>query len=484
MYKSFFGLRENPFNVNPDPRYLFLTTRTRKALDQLTYGVRHSKGLVLLTGEVGTGKTTLVNCLLNWLRVQKTPTALIFNPRLTVNHLFDFILTDFGVPIDFRLNGNMLMRLNLWLLERHRAGEKPVLIVDEAQGLSTEALEEIRLLLNLETDAEKLLQIVLVGQPELEDKLKRPELRQIRQRIELRCSTAPLEVEEARSYITERLRIAGADGRTIFPVETMDAVHSYAKGIPRVINLLCEHALINAFADQYSQVPVAAVEEAARDFLLPEIRPDTVKHPGEDGTGGGPPALQSTFEEQLARQFTTLEAGLREQAPATWPSAPAELAIQESAAIKAMSTVIPIRRPGDDTWEETRNSPFPQPTAISCAGEQKLAAAAKKNLTFLPQKRAAKSSALPSVLHVYAPTWIRPLAFVLELQEVVSAVAEQNKQFTYATKLLRSWVVDFGRDWNAMMNAIEAPRSARYLLQWLRQPANSKHIDSGRNQPV
>jgi general secretion pathway protein A len=291
MYKSFFGLRENPFRVNPDPRYLYLSPQTQKTLDQLTYGIQHCKGLILLTGEVGTGKTTLIHYLLNWLREQNTPTAFIFNSQLTVNHLFDFILTDFGVPTDFRSNGNMLMQLNLWLMGRFRAGGKPVLIVDEAQGLSIGALEEIRLLLNLETDSEKLLQIVLVGQPELEEQLKLPVLRQLRQRIELRCNTAPLEIEESHSYITERLRIAGADGKSIFPTETMDAAYSYSKGIPRVINLLCEHALINAYAKHAHQVPVWAIEEAARDFLLEEIHPVTVWHRGDDGSSGNQLAM-------------------------------------------------------------------------------------------------------------------------------------------------------------------------------------------------
>ena len=198
MYKQFFGLRENPFNVNPDPRYLFLTSQTQEALDEMTYGIHARKGLIVLTGEVGTGKTTLINRLLDWLRQQQTPTCYIFNSHLDSRHLFDFILADFGVPFESKSNGSALMRLNQWLIERYRAGETPVLIVDEAQGMPTHVLEEIRMLLNLETPHEKLLQIVLAGQPELEDRLKRPELRQLKQRITLRCKTAPLTLEETR----------------------------------------------------------------------------------------------------------------------------------------------------------------------------------------------------------------------------------------------------------------------------------------------
>ena len=155
MYKHFFGLCENPFNVNPDPRYLFLTPQTQEALGEMTYGIQARKGLILLTGEVGTGKTTLINRLLDWLHQQQTPTAFIFNPRLKTSHLLDFILADFGLPFDSRLKGSALMRLNQWLIERYRAGETPVVIVDEAQGLPTHVLEEIRMLLNLETPTRK-----------------------------------------------------------------------------------------------------------------------------------------------------------------------------------------------------------------------------------------------------------------------------------------------------------------------------------------
>src|SRR5260221_8449847 len=272
MYKNFFGLRENPFNVNPDPRFLYFTPQTQRALDELTYGIQNRKGLILLTGEVGTGKTTLINCLLDWLRHRRIPTAFIFNSRLSVNHLFEFILTDFGIPIDLQIKSNVLMRLNTWLIERFRAGQSPVLIIDEAQGLSLKSLEEIRLLLNLETASEKLLQIVLAGQPELEDNLKRPELRQLRQRITLRCNTGPLALEESRRYITERLRISGAMGDPIFTSDAMDAVHFYSQGIPRVINLLCEHALINAYAEHFRPVPAQMVQKAAQNFFLDEVR--------------------------------------------------------------------------------------------------------------------------------------------------------------------------------------------------------------------
>lgn len=294
MYKHFFGLCENPFNINPDPRYLFLTPQTLEALDELTYGIQARKGLMLLTGEVGTGKTTIINRVLDWLRQQQTPTAFISNSHLEIGHLFDFILTNFGVRFDATLKGNALMRLNQWLSERHRAGETPVLIVDEAQGLPTHILEEIRLLLNLETPSEKLLQIVLAGQPELAERLERPELRQVKQRIALRCKTAALSLGEAHDYIQARLQIAGADGKPVFASQAIDAVHFYSRGIPRVMNLLCEHALINAYVDHVQPVPVHIVAEVAREFHFDDIKSVA---PFIDSGGSTPAKAEAIWEE-------------------------------------------------------------------------------------------------------------------------------------------------------------------------------------------
>jgi len=273
MYQRFFGLRESPFNVNPDPRYLFMTRHIQEALAGLTYGIQNRKGFILLTGEVGTGKTTLLNRLLDWLHGQRVATAYIFNSQLEVNHLFDYMMADFEIPCESREKSQMLLRLNQWLLERYRAGETATLIVDEAQNLSPEVLEEIRLLTNLETSTEKLLQIVLAGQPELEEKLKLPQLRQLRQRITLRCRTGPLSLEETFGYIAERLRIAGANGEPIFSKEAIQTVHVYSRGIPRVVNLLCEHSMINAYVDSLRPVPAHLVEEVAREFQLDEIAP-------------------------------------------------------------------------------------------------------------------------------------------------------------------------------------------------------------------
>lgn len=274
MYKSFFGLKENPFNVNPDPRYLFLTKQIEEALSGLMYGIQTRKGFITLTGEVGTGKTTLVNRLLDWLHLRRTKTAFLFNSRMNTNQLFDFIMAEFDIPCDNKSKSQQLMKLNHWLLERYRAGETAVLIVDEAQNLTFPVLEEIRLLTNLETSTEKLLQIVLSGQPELEEKLKLPQLRQLRQRITLRCKTMPMTKEQTHDYIQERLRIAGADGQqAIFSPQAIDSIHYFSMGIPRVINLLCEHALINSFVEQQKIVEPKMVEDVAREFQLDEVEP-------------------------------------------------------------------------------------------------------------------------------------------------------------------------------------------------------------------
>jgi len=268
MYKEFFGLRANPFNVNPDPRYLYLTRHTEEALACLTYGIQSRKGFVLLTGEVGTGKTTLINKLLEWLRLQQVATAFIFNSRLDVPQFLDFMMADFAIPCDSKSKSQILQRLYNWLLDRYRAGETAVLIVDEAQNLSDEVLEEIRMLTNLETFTEKLLQIVLVGQPELEQRLKQPQLRQLRQRLTLRAKTHPFNLDETRLYINQRLRIAGSNGDPIFEPEAVAALFRYSSGVPRVINLLCEHCLVSAFVDQKKTVSAEIVDAVAKDFDL------------------------------------------------------------------------------------------------------------------------------------------------------------------------------------------------------------------------
>src|SRR5512143_2108564 len=307
MYKEFFGLRANPFNVNPDPRYLFLTRHTEEALACLTYGIQSRKGFVLLTGEVGTGKTTLINKLLEWLRLQQVATAFVFNSKMNVPQFLDYMMADFGIACDAGAKSQVLMRLYNWLLDRYRAGETAVLIVDEAQSLSDEVLEEIRMLTNLETFTEKLLQIVLVGQPELEQRLKQPQLRQLRQRLTLRAKTHPFNLDETRAYVNQRLRIAGSSGEPIFDPDSVMALYRYSSGVPRVINLLCEHCLVSAFVDQKKTVAADIVDSVAKDFDL------------GDGTAAAamtpvvPPATNEKFDlVEALRTLATLADRLRQ----------------------------------------------------------------------------------------------------------------------------------------------------------------------------
>jgi type II secretory pathway predicted ATPase ExeA len=268
MYKKFFGLQSNPFNVNPDPRFLFATPHTEEALSCLIYGIQARKGFVLLTGEVGTGKTTLLNKLMEWLRQQRVSTAFIFNSRMNVPEFLDYMMADFGIPCESESKSQILQRLNHWLLERYRAGETAVLIIDEAQNLSDDLLEEIRLMTNLETASEKLLQIVLVGQPELEQKLRQPNLRQLRQRVMLRAKTQPLTRVQMDAYITQRLSVAGAEHTELFDADGLALIHHYSGGIPRIVNLICEHCLVHAFAEEQTIVKAEVVESVARDLDL------------------------------------------------------------------------------------------------------------------------------------------------------------------------------------------------------------------------
>src|SRR5690348_10824503 len=275
MYKGFYGLKENPFNVSPDPRYLFVTQQIEETLSSLMYGIETRKGIITLTGEVGTGKTTLVNRLLDWLHQRDTKSAFLFNSRMNSAQLLDFVLAEFDIACESRSKSQQLMKLNQWLLERFRAGETAVLILDEAQNLTFPVLEEIRLLTNLETSTEKLLQIVLSGQPEFEEKLNLPQLRQLRQRIMIRCKTSHLTKEETHDYILERLKIAGAVAGQppIFSPAAMDIVHLFSLGVPRVVNLLCEHSLINGYVEQQRPIQPKTVEDVAHEFQLDEVEP-------------------------------------------------------------------------------------------------------------------------------------------------------------------------------------------------------------------
>jgi general secretion pathway protein A len=261
MYLSFYGLQEKPFNTTPDPRFLYLTPGHQEALAQLLYGVQESKGFIVLTAEVGTGKTTLLHALLQRIPAQ-TETAFVFNSTLSFDGILEYILEDFGIAVPGASPAQRLFALNNFLIERRRAGLNTVLILDEAQNLDAATLEQVRLLSNFETPTEKLLQILLVGQPELHAKLQLPQLRQLKQRIGLRCRLPTLTSEETRQYIRHRLRIAGAQDEGLFTDRAIDRISAYARGIPRVINILCDHCLLIGYADQQRQIGPEVVAQA------------------------------------------------------------------------------------------------------------------------------------------------------------------------------------------------------------------------------
>jgi general secretion pathway protein A len=260
MYLNFYGLEKKPFNPTPDPKFLYLTPSHREALAQILYGVQEGKGFIVLTGEVGTGKTTLIQTLLRRLD-EKTEVAYIFNSKLPFDALVEYMLRDFGITEDLTSLPQRLFALNNFLIERRRAGQNTVLIIDEAQNLDPPALEQVRLLSNFETATDKLLQIFLAGQPELQSKLDLPELRQLKQRISLRCIIRPLTAEETRDYIQHRLRIAGGRRNDIFSDAALHRITRYAGGIPRLVNIVCDHALLFGYAEQKRRIDEDTIDQ-------------------------------------------------------------------------------------------------------------------------------------------------------------------------------------------------------------------------------
>lgn len=274
MYKAFYGLNANPFDISPDPKFFYGTPRHNEALASLYHGIERRKGFIVVTGEVGTGKTLLARCLFQSLQWQKISFAFIFNPLLSTLEFLQYSLNDLGIASAGKSKGELLAELNRHLIARHRQHSTTALIIDEAQLLSWELLEEVRLLTNLETAQQKLLQIVLIGQPELDEKLESQDLRQLKQRIALRCRLEPLSQDQARQYIISRLWLAGGKERskTIFPDATVELIHRYSNGIPRLVNTICEAALIGGFAAKTWTISPEIIDEVAGDFRLQAAR--------------------------------------------------------------------------------------------------------------------------------------------------------------------------------------------------------------------
>lgn len=306
MYKRFYNLQRNPFEITPDPSFLFTTRRHNEALATLYYGVRRHKGFVVLTGEVGTGKTLLIRSLLQILKLSNVHYAYVFNSRLASMEFLQYVAGDFRLPIAGKNKSELLLELSSFVISRFKKGLTTVLVVDEAHHLAEEVLEEIRLLTNLETAEEKLLQILLVGQPELDEKLDLVNLRQLKQRIALRSQLHALELEETEGYIRRRMQVAGnTNSDELFPFETVLEIHRQSRGIPRLINTLCENALIYGYARQAAKLTPQMIEEIASDFRLNIVRPAS---PQEQTVSGE----SSKDVAQAAKTLLDLYASLRQ----------------------------------------------------------------------------------------------------------------------------------------------------------------------------
>jgi general secretion pathway protein A len=268
IYNAYFGFTENPFNISPDPEFLYRSPQHEEALANLIYGVRSRKGFIVLSGEVGTGKTTMLECLRDYLDSQRVEFAFIFNSRLTPDQFFEMMAYDLDLPCNRKSKTDVLFALNTLLLQQAERNRTTVLIVDEAHNLEWDVLEEIRLLGNLETRQGKLLQIILAWQTELDRKLDAPNLRQLKQRVVLRCSLDPLTPEESGAYVGSRLARAGMPNQTVFSPEVLEEVYKRSRGIPRVINLLCDNLLVTAFAMEQRAATLEMLDEVCQDLRL------------------------------------------------------------------------------------------------------------------------------------------------------------------------------------------------------------------------
>jgi general secretion pathway protein A len=268
MYNAFFGFTQNPFNMSPDPSFLFRSTQHEEALANLIYGVQSRKGFIVLTGEVGTGKTTMLECLRDFLQSQQIAFASLFNSRLSVEQFFEMLSYDLDLRCNRHSKTEVLLGLNNFLLERMAQGRTTVLIVDEAHNLEWDVLEEIRLLGNLENRRGKLLQIVLAGQQELDRKLEQPEYRQLKQRIALRCLLKGFGTSETAAYIESRMARAGIKNQTIIPHELIEEIHYRSEGIPRLINAICDNLLLTSFAMESREATLEMLDEVTGDMRL------------------------------------------------------------------------------------------------------------------------------------------------------------------------------------------------------------------------
>jgi type II secretory pathway predicted ATPase ExeA len=498
---SFFGLRENPFRANPDPRYLFLSSGISRAVNELTIGAQSGKSLIVLTGEAGTGKTSLINQLLATLGRQGTPVSFVFNSHLDINNLFEFILTDFGVKFDLRQNPNLRILLSQWLAQHYVPGRAPVVILDEAQGLSTAVLEEVRMLLNQEVGGESLVRIVLAGQPDLDLKLHRPELRQLRQRIMVRCRTMPLSVEETYGYIQHRLRVAGSPDGAAFSREAMDAVYFYSGGVPRVMNLICEHSLINAYSDGVRPVRPDIVENVAREFRFDDFRPLPARFDDRpvaevipmdpSGSRMRMSALrtrESAPIEQSAIDAALLAEWVRQSSLADTPIATtsAEPAAQRMAAVPEVAVPKAIVEPSVPAPPAAMPSPAvvspaasqtPQPAPAVASAPPSEASRVRSPFVVSSAPSSAPPPVRPPAPPSPSPSWNvpRPLANMSWSRGAASVKPIALRLRTTTGALLEASVTRIKHKLDELRAVEKLQRFAETSIRWLRQPIGSVH---------
>jgi type II secretory pathway predicted ATPase ExeA len=313
MYEAFYGLRERPFELTPNPRFLFMTARHREALTTLEYGLSARTGVALLVGDAGTGKTTVVHAALQSQQVRQSLAVYLNNPSLTRAEFVEFLAAGFGLSAEAaRSKTRCLAELTDTLLARHNSGVMSALIIDEAQCLPDALLEEVRLLANIESTSEKLLSIILAGQPELATRLNHPSLRQLKQRIGLRCSLAPLTLAETTAYIAARVRVAGGEASALFTPEAVQLIHERSGGIPRTISVICDNAFVSGFALDRQPIDRTIVHEVCTDFdftePVQEHAPEAAAYPM---AGELPPSPAATAGSSLLRHLEKLRLPLR-----------------------------------------------------------------------------------------------------------------------------------------------------------------------------
>ena len=406
MYASFFGLKHEPFSITPDPRYLFMSERHREALAHLLYGVNGGGGFVLLSGEIGAGKTTVCRCFLEQIP-RRCNVAYIFNPKLTVIELLKSVCEEFGLPAIAKGTEAPTVKdyvdpLNAFLLRSHGVGQNNVLVIDEAQMLSVEVLEQLRLLTNLETSERKLLQIILIGQPELRDMLARPELEQLAQRVIARYHLGALSPDETQQYILHRLAVAGMTAPMPFDARAVRRIHQLSRGVPRRINLLCDRALLGAYAQGRTQVDRAMVDQAAAEvfghgerarrsghamdlrslwsmaalvgavLLAVLLLLSLLRHPASPGAGAPPSAASSPQRSTGASAASGASAGSTTAAPPTAsPLAPASrTASAPDGASAASAATEPAAAPAVSTSAHGPSASVPAATFLTTASLQ------------------------------------------------------------------------------------------------------------------